>query len=687
MLRFFFTRDNIPPISTQDAEPFELLNAAEFKNEIIPFSHMYITSDAYLKQIQYALKDNKDAQIVKVSERQSTVILNQPSFPPNLTEYRVNSFAEYKALLGGKHDIHIAIINGVGGNYGDNYIGLGIIQRINKLLAPMRIHFHLMQSLHLRFNEIYKDNASATIGNIICQNNIMTVEKFMSMDAYIDLSSIVNFTEYGNLSRSQFFLTAFSLENLIPDNNVQPYLSFDPDDSANVRKKIYSRFSDKKPLALLHLISSDKIKVCPATFTHELIESLIKKGFNVISPNSIDYSSPSFCDCSDLVNSTSKLTSMIDASDCVVSTGSLSMNIAASLGKATILLPITKSNIRTAKKLSEVLIWVTHENKKLYFDAVKVDPSKHFQIAQQIWQNISTDKLASAIKNYSKRFHRNTIRTTSKVSPKRLGIIILFSSDEKEFEKKLNHCLDKIAVVEGFNPLWLEIIDARFEHVSLTHAFNSGIGKAIKNDCDYIWILDPLQIPNPNYFSKALKRFESNSSIGIVAGMQIDNENTNRSIWSGSRLSFPKRQFKAGNIKNTKLSKPSLEDWVPFQSVIIRAEAAIDIGLLDEALQQQFSDADYCFRLKERGWRIVYEPKAKTYKLGHNHNPTFTDEQKDILMSDMKYFFHKWSRITHCKSSNDLHSAIIKHVDKKARRHKKRKQLSDEILNISSMKS
>jgi len=136
MLRFFFTRDNLPPISTQEAEPFELLNAAEFKDGIIPFSHMYITSESYLKQIQYALKDNNEGNIIQVSEKQSNIIFNQSSFPPNLTEYKINSFDEYKTLLGNKHEAHIVIINGIGGDYCDNYIGLAIIQRISKLLAP-----------------------------------------------------------------------------------------------------------------------------------------------------------------------------------------------------------------------------------------------------------------------------------------------------------------------------------------------------------------------------------------------------------------------------------------------------------------------------------------------------------------------------------------------------------------------
>jgi len=499
----------------------------------------------------------------------------------------------------------------------------------------------------------------------------------MSMDAYIDLSSIVNYEEYGHLSRSHFFLTAFSLENLITDKNIQPSLINHPEISINFRKQIEKRFSEQRPLLLIHLISSNKIKTCSALFTHNFITALINEGFNVISANPIEYSSPTFCDCSDLVDSISKLTSLIDACDCIVSTGSFSMNIAASLGKPVILLPTTKANIHTAKQLPEVKVWATQTNKDLYIDTVKQEIIQQSKAAQQIWTNIDTVKLAKATKDYSQQFNHMELGTEKHITPKRLAVVIPFCYGSKKYDKYLSNCLDALANVDGFDPLWLEIVDSRFEHKSLTVTYNSGISKAIKNNCDFIWILDPEQIPNPNYFSKALKRFESDASIAIVAGMQIDNDNQNRIVWSGSLLSFPKQQFKAGAITNAKLNKPSFEDWAPFQSAIIRTKAAIDIGLLDEALQQQFSDVDYCFRLKQQGWSIVYEPKSQSYKV--DYDIALTDKQKEVLLNDIKYFFKKWSYITGCENYRELHAEIVKYVQKQSRGYNKRKQLSDKI--------
>ena len=672
MLRFFFTRDKLPTISTQEASSFELLSAAKFKDDIIPYSHMYISSDSYLKQIRLTLDVDKQNSIIQVSDKQTQVILKQSEFPPNITEYKIDSIGEYKTLLGKKYEINIAIINGIGGDYGDNYIGLAILQRLSKMLAPSKVHFHLMHSLHQRFDEIYKDNSTQTLGKVSTLNNILTVENFMSMDAYIDLSGIVNYTEFGKLSHSTFFLTAFSLENIISDHNLQADLSIDPDLSAQLKEQIETRFSNSKPILLLHLISTENIKTCPIHFSHDLIKSLIAKGFNVISPYPVHYSSPAFCDCSDLVTSINELTHMIAASDCVVSTGTLSMNIGASLGKPTVLLPITKSNIRTAKLLPEELIWLTSKNKKLYIDVIKEKKSDHLKIAHQIWNNINTNKLASSIKHFSKLCNHSELRSVCKASPKRLAVVIPFYFENKEQEESFNLCLDALNKVKGFNALWLEIIDCRFEHVSYTHALNSGISKAIKNDCDFIWLLDPTQIPDPNYVSKVLKRFASDNSIAIVAGMQINHENKTKSVWSGSRSSFPKQQYKVGSADKPKLNKPTFEKWTQLQSAIIRTNAALDVGLLDESLQHQFSDADYCFRMTELGWKIVYEPKAKTFKLDILQN---NNQNKE----DLKHFYQKWSHLTGCRDPKKLHSAITKRVAKKARRHTRRKKLTDRV--------
>jgi GT2 family glycosyltransferase len=45
-------------------------------------------------------------------------------------------------------------------------------------------------------------------------------------------------------------------------------------------------------------------------------------------------------------------------------------------------------------------------------------------------------------------------------------------------------------------------------------------------------------------------------------------------------------------------------------SLLLRREALADAGLLDESFFMYYEDTDLCWRLRLRGWRVVYEPAA-----------------------------------------------------------------------------
>lgn len=62
-------------------------------------------------------------------------------------------------------------------------------------------------------------------------------------------------------------------------------------------------------------------------------------------------------------------------------------------------------------------------------------------------------------------------------------------------------------------------------------------------------------------------------------------------------------------------------DWVSFACVLIKRKALDAAGRMDEGYFMYFEDADYCRALKERGWRIVYEPAARVVHLRGGSSP------------------------------------------------------------------
>ena len=52
-------------------------------------------------------------------------------------------------------------------------------------------------------------------------------------------------------------------------------------------------------------------------------------------------------------------------------------------------------------------------------------------------------------------------------------------------------------------------------------------------------------------------------------------------------------------------------DWCIGAAMLTRREAVDDVGLMDERFFMYFEDVDWCFRMHQRGWRVVYHPPAR----------------------------------------------------------------------------
>ncbi len=56
--------------------------------------------------------------------------------------------------------------------------------------------------------------------------------------------------------------------------------------------------------------------------------------------------------------------------------------------------------------------------------------------------------------------------------------------------------------------------------------------------------------------------------------------------------------------------EPAEPDWLGFASVVIRREVFETAGFLDEGYFMYFEDVDFCRRVRDAGWKLVYWPDA-----------------------------------------------------------------------------
>jgi len=562
--------------------------------------------------------------------------------------------------VGKKDTINIVVVNGIGTGFGDNFVGLGAMQRLTNLLAPTRIIFHLMQTMDVRSKPIYMH-----LPNVFLKNNCMPMNDFFSMDLMINLTGMLGFPDFNKLALAHFHNKMFSINQLTPTKSLHPKLTLNKAKVNAITTKIADTLDNSRKTVLIHPQASSPVRTMPPAKALSITKQLISSGFNVVFafPSKQDFKSKHFADLSKISRSIDDLNHIIAACDAVISVGTVVYHLAAAQSKPTFLLPTVRADVESAELSPEVISWLPKKSEALIIDKHKSREEEDLKIAKKIWNNINAKNLASDFKKHISSFTQ--LATPNKVkapsAPALVGVVIPQFGDQS----KLTRCLDSLVKVHGFDPAYLYVIDNNKNNRYFTVAVNQGIELALRDGCEYVWVLNNDTEVDSNYINASLKRFKQNKKIGIVGGKNLKTEKPDRIFWGGSYNAFPTGQHKAGYVSKGDLNKATRESWATFSSVIIRAQTYLDTGGLDNSMRMIFSDSDFCFSAAQKGWQTWYEPNAiVTHDTGvsaRGGNKTL----RAIFKQDKIEFWKKWKKITDCERPEELQEAILKSINYK----------------------
>jgi len=190
----------------------------------------------------------------------------------------------------------------------------------------------------------------------------------------------------------------------------------------------------------------------------------------------------------------------------------------------------------------------------------------------------------------------------------------------------------KVLVQDNDSKDSVDRVKAAFPHVVLSkNRYNMGFSKAINNalkksDSPYILILNPDTYILDGFFESIMRYLEESPDVGIIGPKILDSDGSVQGsarafptpltgLFGRSSLLtkfFPNNPLTRENILTMKSDgkTPMNVDWVSGASLIVRRRAIEDIGLLDERFFIYWEDADWCKRMWDRGWRVVYFPQA-----------------------------------------------------------------------------
>lgn len=182
------------------------------------------------------------------------------------------------------------------------------------------------------------------------------------------------------------------------------------------------------------------------------------------------------------------------------------------------------------------------------------------------------------------------------------------------------------------------------EKMGFTHNHNMVISRSRGK---YILVLNDDTLILDGALNKMVDFMEGHPEIGIL-GCRILNSDGSLQWSCGKSFSHKFEFFKAGVLRsfmpflNYGHPKNTQEvSWVTGACLLVRAEAARSVGLLDENIVIYFEDGDWCYRMIRAGWKVVFYPDASIIHYFGQTRKQYLARDIFIIYQSRLYFFSK----------------------------------------------
>jgi len=223
------------------------------------------------------------------------------------------------------------------------------------------------------------------------------------------------------------------------------------------------------------------------------------------------------------------------------------------------------------------------------------------------------------------------------------------------YKSRFNSEYEILVVDNGSSDNSAEVIEKQFPHVRLiknkenagyAQANNQAIGESKGR---YVLLLNPDTIILNNAIEKMVDFLSKNKDIGIL-GPKIFRRDGSLQIscyrfYSLSSLFSTKILFtrfgKGWFYKNFDYNQTKEVDVVAGACLLIKREMIKNVGLLDERFFMYSEEADWCFRAKKSGWKVVFYPEAEIIHLIGASSENIQEEMDVEAYRSQTKFFNK----------------------------------------------
>jgi GT2 family glycosyltransferase len=196
---------------------------------------------------------------------------------------------------------------------------------------------------------------------------------------------------------------------------------------------------------------------------------------------------------------------------------------------------------------------------------------------------------------------------------------------------------------------WVKLLDCR-RNVGFPKGNNLGM---MASSGRYVLFLNPDTVVLGEAMQVMVRYLEENPAVGAVGGQLL---NADGSVQS-SRRRFPTlatalfestwlQPLAPKNVLDRYTMADRADevitevDWLVGACLMVRRQAIEQVGLMDEGYFMYSEELDWCRRLKQAGWRIVYLPASQIiHYLGKSSEQAVTSRHINFQRAKLRYFY------------------------------------------------